>query len=1058
MVSENNKIRRWLAFIFVSVFFLILFIVGPKFSSEASIDTPAIQVNEGRLPNYDIREDRSESATNFIESVRRTNGRSPSDIAEMRDAVARGETALKSNIHNLKVEHNSDLRIPEVISSDVWKSDIDLLSKPSTRSRSGILRRFITDNNGLFGINGRQAVDLITTADYTNPDGKLSFVSLRQQINDIPVFRGEIKAGFTANGRIIRIINNLAPRLNYDSLSVDFRDPLDSVTAAAEYTEHKFDPKDLIKDQKLSSNSKSVYGSGDWATTAEKMYFPTEPGVAVPAWRILIWQSVFSYYVIVDASSGTLLWRKAITEKQSAPATFNVYGNMNSLMKTADSPTPFTPGCLDPTNCLQPPIIARLDFTLIGNEAPNSFNNLGWIPDTGLPVRTPADPNITDGNSVEAGIDRDGTNGVDLAGHAVGNPTRVFNFAYNPAPGDPPPGDDPTPPNPQTYPPMQFQQGVTAHGFYLVNRWHDEMYKLGFTEQAGNFQHFNFGRGGSEGDRISLEVQDSTGTNGANFSAPADGGRGRMQNFLWTPATPDRDGTLDSTIVVHEITHGVSGRLHGNSTGLNTNMARGMGEGWSDFYAAALLSEPSDTACGIHALGGYISYQIISGFEANHYYGIRKFPIARIGCLGGPSQLPHNPLTFGNLNAGNCSTFASAYPRGPLGSGACDQVHNAGEIWASALWEMRGVLIDTHGAADGNRRSLQYTTDGMKLSPLNPNYLQARDAIITAAAFSDPADVGLVREGFRRRGMGYSSSIISSAPLIVVEAFDFPLGQNRVPFDFDGDGKTDVSIYRPSVGEWWYEGSAGGGGVAQFGAAADKIVPADYTADGKSDMSVFRPSTGEWFILRSEDFTYYAFSFGLSSDIPASADFDGDGKADPAIFRPTTATWYVLRSTDNQIAITNFGGANDIPVPADYDGDGKADIAIFRPNGNSGGGEWWYLQSSDGQNHAFAFGSSTDKPVPGDYTGDGKSDIAIWRPSNGSWYILRSEDLSFYSFPFGINTDIPAPGHYDGDGKFDAAVFRPSTADWYINGSTSGILYRHLGTNGDIPVPSAFVH
>ncbi len=825
MVSETSKMWRCLAFISVSAMCLILFIVAPKFNSEASIDKPAIKAPDNRLPNYDIREDRSESASNFIESVRQKNGRSSSDIADMRDAFALGETVLRSKVHNIKVEYNSDLRIPEVISPDVWKSDINSLSKPSTQPRSGILRSFITDNGGLFGINDRQALDLITTADHTNPNGKLSFVSLRQQINGVPVFRGEIKAGFTANGRIIRIINNLAPHLNYDSLSVNFHDPLNSATAAAEYIDHKFDPDDLIKDQKLSSNNKIVYGSGDWATTAEKMYFPTEPGVAVTAWRILIWQSGFSYYVIVDAASGKLLWRKAITEEQSAPATFNVYGNLNSPMKTADSPTPFTPGCLDPTNCPQPPIISRLDFTLIGNENPNTFNNLGWIPDTGLPVRTPAEPNITDGNNVEAGIDRDGTDGIDPGGHAVGNPTRVFSYSYNPAPGDPPPGENPIPPNPQPYPPTSFQQGVTTHGFYLVNRWHDEMYKLGFTEQAGNFQHFNFGRGGSEGDRISLEVQDGTGTNGANFSAPADGGRGRMQNFIWTPDTPDRDGTLDTTVVVHELTHGVSSRLHGNSTGLNTSMARGMGEGWSDFYAAALLSEPADAACGLHAVGGYVAYQIVSGFEANHYYGIRKFPMARIGCLGGPNNLPHNPLTFGNLNAGNCTTFASGYPRGPLGAVACDQIHNAGEIWAAALWEMRGVLIDRHSAVEGSRRSLQYITDGMKLSPLNPNYLQARDAIITAAVFSDPADVGLVSEGFRRRGMGFSASIISSMPLVVAEAFDFPPGQNRTPFDFDGDGKTDVSIFRPGNGQWWWQRSSDSVvRAAQFGSGTDVIV------------------------------------------------------------------------------------------------------------------------------------------------------------------------------------------------------------------------------------------
>jgi hypothetical protein len=101
-----------------------------------------------------------------------------------------------------------------------------------------------------------------------------------------------------------------------------------------------------------------------------------------------------------------------------------------------------------------------------------------------------------------------------------------------------------------------------------------------------------------------LRVQDSSGTNGSNFAIPADGNRPRLQAFIWTSPTPDRDGALDSQVFTHELTHGVSLRLHGNSTGLNSNMAAGMGEGWSDFYALALLSEPTDDPLGTYAVWG----------------------------------------------------------------------------------------------------------------------------------------------------------------------------------------------------------------------------------------------------------------------------------------------------------------------------------------------------------------------------------------------------------------------------------------------------------------------
>jgi hypothetical protein len=274
----------------------------------------------------------------------------------------------------------------------------------------------------------------------------------------------------------------------------------------------------------------------------------------------------------------------------------------------------------------------------------------------------------------------------------------------------------------------------------------------------------------------------------------------------------------------------------------------------------------------------------------------------------------------------------------------------------------------------------------------------------------------------------------------------------KSPVDFDGDGKTDVSIFRPSLGQWWYLRSSNGGNAAfQFGAATDRLSPADYTGDGKTDIAFFRPATGEWYILRSEDASYMSFPFGAAGDLPVSGDFDLDGKADPAVFRPSTREWFILKSTGGTI-ITTFGAAGDVPVVADYDGDGQSDIAIYRPSV----GEWWINRSSGGT-IAFRFGLSTDKPVQGDYSGDGRADAAFFRPSSGEWFILRSEDSSFYSVPYGLNGDQPSPGDYDGDGKFDTAVFRPSNSTWFVNRSNAGSLIVGFGMTGDNSVPNAIV-
>jgi len=292
------------------------------------------------------------------------------------------------------------------------------------------------------------------------------------------------------------------------------------------------------------------------------------------------------------------------------------------------------------------------------------------------------------------------------------------------------------------------------------------------------------------------------------------------------------------------------------------------------------------------------------------------------------------------------------------------------------------------------------------------------------------------------------------SPVNIIWAGNVPALGGRARFDFDGDSKTDVGIFRPlGVAEWWINRSSNGSTFAlQFGTSTDKITPADFTGDGKTDIAFWRPSNGFWFILRSEDFSFFSFPFGTGGDIPVPTDFDGDGKADPAVFRPSDTNWYIARSSGGTTT-QQFGVSSDSPVPADYDGDAKADIAIYR----SSLGQWWVNRSSNGSTFALQFGASTDKPVQGDYTGDGKADIAYWRPSTGFWFILRSEDSSFFSFPFGTSGDVPAPGDYDGDGKSDAAVFRPSDTNWYVSRSTAGLLIQQFGIASDRPLPNAFV-
>jgi len=297
--------------------------------------------------------------------------------------------------------------------------------------------------------------------------------------------------------------------------------------------------------------------------------------------------------------------------------------------------------------------------------------------------------------------------------------------------------------------------------------------------------------------------------------------------------------------------------------------------------------------------------------------------------------------------------------------------------------------------------------------------------------------------------------IAGGASFMIGGNYNFTLVQYRnnpaAHFDYDGDGLSDISVFRETTGDWMIQQSDYGFLNTKFGTSGDQTVPADFTGDNVTDLAVWRPSEGNWYIYDTVESTFSVAHFGLAGDFPAPADYDGDGRCDIAVYRPSTGTWYVAESAGGTI-IQRFGTAADKPVATDYDGDGRADLAIFRPSS----GEWWIQRSTAGL-LVTRFGTAGDKPVQGDYTGDGRSDIAVWRPSSGEWFILRSEDQSYYSVPFGANGDLPSPGDYDGDGKLDTTVFRPSNSTWYSNRSTEGILIAAFGESGDFPVSAAFV-
>jgi hypothetical protein len=312
-------------------------------SKDVNISNRRFRTPVKGLENYDIRNDGSKEANNLLAIIRAKSGKSKAVRESVRAEMRTAEADLRKRVPALRVEYNPDLDAPEVIGIDPLVRAF--LAHPvgagPGRKNPEFVRSFLSDNNGLFSLTPAQIAELTVRADYANPDGNLSYVILAQEINGIPVFRGEVEAMITRQGEIARMINNLAPGLDYQSLQVNGGHAEDAVVAAAGYINRQATAAEL-KIWSSKNNGKVIgFERVPFADpiTAELMYFPTEPGVATLAWRVLLWEPVDAYYVIVDAATGKMLWRKNISNDQTQSATYNIYND--------DSPSP-----LSPTNAL----------------------------------------------------------------------------------------------------------------------------------------------------------------------------------------------------------------------------------------------------------------------------------------------------------------------------------------------------------------------------------------------------------------------------------------------------------------------------------------------------------------------------------------------------------------------------------------------------------------------------------------------------------------------------------------------------------------------------------
>jgi hypothetical protein len=607
------------------------------------------------------------------------------------------------------------------------------------------IKAFLNEHAAVFG-HGAELIEAAKPRrESVSRHNGLRTVVWEQRVDDIPVYEAVLIGHITAQGELISLSSQFIPDAGRAAdagtpnraavIGAPVLPAARAVWLAAEGVEEQLLPGDVLPIGLAAGPEKSQRfkaGALPGEAQVQLVWLPMDGSTLRLCWEVQITRRAGGerYRLLIDAQTGQVYVRQRLTVYLS-DASYRVF--------TGDSPTPFSPGWPAP-NTNQPPAAARSLVTLTALST--NASPIGWISEG---------ENETRGNNVDGHHDWNADDLPDLP-RPQGLPFRVFD-----------------PPLDFSLFPFDYSDASVVNLFYWCNWIHDRLYELGFDEAAGNFQKDNFGRGGYGNDAIIADAQDGSGVNNANFTPSADGVPGRVQMFMFTGPEPDRDGGFDVEVVLHEYVHGLTTRLVGGGVGISALQSGGMGEGWSDFYALALLGEPNDDPAGVYPFGAYVAY-LFGGNTENYYFGIRRFPYS--------TDLSKNPLTFKDIDPAQID-FHLGVPVNPangINPLFANEVHAAGEVWCVALWEARASLIRKHGFVAGNQLILRLVTDGLKLSPVNPNFLQARDAIILADQVNNAGEnYSDLWAAFAKRGMGFSArSPDSSTTSGIREAFDLP--------------------------------------------------------------------------------------------------------------------------------------------------------------------------------------------------------------------------------------------------------------------------------------------